>query len=230
MHHHPRGQMQATSPPNHRRPVNLYLGFILCGVDLWPAGLSQPLSFPGDSDPGSHRARKRHPDWPLAPAHAPGSGTGSESLGDSGLRSGRYAPRSRQIARQTGDRGRGSPLIPLRSTPETPFLDQHHKMWVGPDETEQKAGGERGAQRVAAGSRKGAAGGGDRSGSRRSARSGGERGSRVRAAGRTDTKRVRRFVANACCAATTGPLTVRGHVHIEARRVVAHPPGHAQEE
>lgn len=41
----------------------------------------------------------------------------------------------RQIARHTGDRGRGSPLIPLRSTPETPFLDQHHKMWVGPDET-----------------------------------------------------------------------------------------------
>jgi hypothetical protein len=55
----------------------------------------------------------------------------------------------RQIARHIGGRGRGSRLIPLRFTPVTPFLDQHHKMWVGPDETEQRAGG--GARGTASG-------------------------------------------------------------------------------
>jgi len=54
----------------------------------------------------------------------------------------RLAPR--QIARLTGDRGRGSRLTPLRFAPVTPFLDQHHKMWIGPDETKAEADGERG--------------------------------------------------------------------------------------
>lgn len=57
----------------------------------------------------------------------------------------------RQIARLTGLRGRGSRLIPLRFTPVTPFLDQHHKMWVGPDETERQglAGSEGHSEQVA---------------------------------------------------------------------------------
>jgi len=60
----------------------------------------------------------------------------------------------RQIARLIGDRGRGSRLIPLCFTPVTPFLDPHHKMWLGQVRPDGGAGGERGAQQAAGSQRR----------------------------------------------------------------------------